>query len=295
MALGKLLSGLLLATLFEMVAAPSQAAGDAETQPLPSVVSLDYCADQYILALADRSQIKAVSKGAREKYSFYRARAAGVPYTESSIAEVIALQPEIAIQSYTVAARMPEMAERTGFELVKTRFGSAPEIVLQNVRTIGKAIGREAQSEAMAKTFEARLQALKLEAKSSLQIAYVTPSGFTSGVGTFVDGIIELAGFRSYAASKGYQGWLLLPLEDLIMDPPDMFVTSFFDTNMENQSNWSLSRHDRLLEMMDQTPTVHLPGSYLACNGLFLADAAEAIRAKASEFGILKKKDTADE
>ena len=295
MTLEKLLSGLLIATLFEAMISSSQAGEKGTIEELPSVVSLDYCADQYVLALADRSQIKAVSRGAREKYSFYRKRAEGLPYTDSTIPEVIALQPDIALQSYTVAARMPEMAERTGFKLLKTKFGSAPEIVLENVQTVGTALGRIEAADVMASEFTSRLEALKVSSRSSLKIAYVTPSGFTSGAGTFVDGIIELAGFQSYAISKNYKGWLLLPLEDLIMDTPDMFVTSFFDTNLRNQSNWSLSRHNRLLEMMEQIPTVHLPGSYLACNGLFLVDAAEAIREKAKKFGILKEEDEADD
>lgn len=282
------LSLLLSITLLVAALSPSQATNKAETTNLPSLVSLDYCADQYVLALADRTQIKALSKRANEPYSFYRERAKGLPTFYSTISEVISLQPEIAVQSHSAAARMAEMAKRANVKIVKTRFGSDPEIVLENVRRIGVDLKRVDAAEELIADFSSRLEALKNLEKSSLVIAYVTPSGFTSGVGTFVDGIINAAGFRSFAALKGYKGWLTLPLEDLILDPPDMFVTSFFDTSMINQSNWSLSRHDRLLSMMEKTPTVHLPGSYLACNGLFLVDAAEMIRRKATEYGLIK-------
>lgn len=285
----RIAASLLLLKILSATVLPSQATDKANAVRLPELVSLDYCADQYVLALADRQQIKAVSKGALEAYSFYRDRAVGLPVIDSTIPEVIALKPAIAVQSYSVAARMPEMTERTGIQLIKTKFGSSPEIVLENVRMVGSALGRRDAAEALIADFQQRLGKLQVAAKSSLKIAYVTPSGFTSGTNTFVDGVIEVAGFRSYAEAKGYRGWLLLPLEDIVMDPPDMFVTSFFDTNMQNQSNWSLSRHDRLIAMMEETPTVDLPGSYLACNGLFLLDAAEAIRGKALELGLLQE------
>ncbi len=58
------------------VACGAAAAGAA---PLPRVVSLDYCADQYVLALADREQILAVSPAAGAEYSYMAERAQGVP------------------------------------------------------------------------------------------------------------------------------------------------------------------------------------------------------------------------
>ena len=37
-------------------------------------------------------------------------------------------------------------------------------------------------------------------------------------------------------------------------------------------------RHNSLIKMMKNIPTVNIPSSYLSCNGLFIVDAAEHIR-----------------
>ena len=58
------------------------------------IVSLDYCADQFVLALADREQIAALSRGARRDDSYFRARAAGIRQTRGALEEVLALDPQ---------------------------------------------------------------------------------------------------------------------------------------------------------------------------------------------------------
>ena len=48
------------------------------------IVSLDYCADQYVLKLADEEQILAISPDAVKDFSYMREAAAGVPTVPGS-------------------------------------------------------------------------------------------------------------------------------------------------------------------------------------------------------------------
>ena len=57
------------------------------------IVSLDYCADQFVLALADRDQIAALSRGSQRDDSYFRARAHGIRQTRGTLEEVLALRP----------------------------------------------------------------------------------------------------------------------------------------------------------------------------------------------------------
>ncbi|VAV92072.1 Vitamin B12 ABC transporter, substrate-binding protein BtuF [hydrothermal vent metagenome] len=247
----------------------------------PKIVSLDYCADQYVLALADRDQIMALSMDADQGHSFYRDRAQGLPKFHSSMAEIVNLKPDLAVQSWRVTARLEKIINRVGTKLIIPRFGSDPKIVIGNVRRAGESFDQATRAKALIEDYRTRLEALYSIPKSPLKAAYITPSGFTAGTGTFVDEIIRLAGLSSYAAARHIVGWQALPLEDLIMDPPDVFIASFFDTNLDSQSEWSISRHGRLYKMMEDIPTIYLPGRYLSCNGLFLVDAAERIHEEA--------------
>lgn len=255
---------------------------------LPTVMSLDYCSDQYVLSLADRNQIIALSAAAEDIYSYHRERAKGLPKSRSSIAEVVAAGPDIAVQTYSAAARMGEITEKAGVQLLNTTYGRDADTMFTNLSMIAKAIGQNEKAATLIHEYKMRLEQILNNPGSNLTIAYVTPSGFTAGADTFVDDIIRLSGFKTYASTRNYHGWLELPLEDIIIDPPDIIITSFFDSNMDNQSRWSLSRHNYLLKMMEDKPTIHLPGALMACDGLFLIEAAEQIRAKAAELGIIK-------
>lgn len=255
---------------------------------LPTVMSLDYCADQYVLSLADRNQIIALSAAAEDLYSYHRERARGLPKSRSSIAEVVTAGPDIAVQTYSAAARMGEITEKAGVKLLSTTYGRDVDTMFTNVSLIANAIGQNEKAAALIQEYKVRLEQILNSPRSNLTIAYVTPSGFTAGADTFVDDIIGLSGFNTYASTRNYHGWLELPLEDMIIDPPDIIITSFFDSNMNSQSRWSLSRHNYLLKMMEDKPTIHLPGALMACDGLFLIEAAEQIRAKAAELGVIE-------
>ncbi len=258
-------------------------------ETLPSVVSLDYCADQYVLVMADRTQIKAVSKQATTVYSYYQSRAVGIPQIYSSIAEVIDVKPDIAVQSYNRAAHMPNITKRVGIDLVRTQYGTAPETALKNIQHIGNILNQSIVANRFIADYRERLKRLRALPTINMRVAYLTPGGFTSGQGTFVNDLIKLAGYISYADTKGYQGWLELPVEDLIMDPPDMFITSFFKANIQSHSHWSLARHDRLISMLDHIPTINLPSGYMACDGLFSLHAAERIRTETNENRVLNR------
>ncbi|MDG1995626.1 MAG: ABC transporter substrate-binding protein [Emcibacteraceae bacterium] len=278
-----------LVFLLGMVFGPSLSFSN-EIKNKPTIVSLDYCSDQFALSLADIEQIIAVSKSAEDIYSFYRNRAKGIPKTHSSIEEVIVLNPDVAVQTYSAAAHMGEMTKRTGITLVTTDFGSDPDTVYKNIMKVGKAIGQEERAGRFNKSYAMRLETLKNIPRNKLKIAYITPSGTTAGVGTSVDDIIILSGFESYAQAHNLNGWLSLPIENLIMDPPDLFITGFYEKGAVTQSSWSISRHDHLFKMMKEIPTINLPSSYMSCNGLFTVDAAERIRSDAIELGVISIK-----
>lgn len=256
---------------------------------LPNIVSLDYCADQFVLLLSNKEQITAVSKAADGVFSFYRERAKGLAKTNSTIEEVIMLKPDVAIQTYTSAAYMGDMTQRSNVALVDTWFGSDPQTVYKNITMVGDAINQGGRANEFNENYKKRLEVLRSKKTSKLRLAYVTPSGVTAGLDTSVDDIIKLSGFENYTAAIGHKGWVSLPLENLILDPPDAFITSFFERDAATQSRWSLSRHDFLFNMMDRIPTINLPSTHMSCNGLFHVDAAELIRKEALAANLLSQ------
>ncbi|MCF6216160.1 MAG: ABC transporter substrate-binding protein [Emcibacter sp.] len=273
------------------MALPSPAhASDIPEAKKPKIISLDYCADQYVLAVAEQGQIMALSMAADSAHSFFRGRAAGLPKFYSTVDELLYLKPDVVVQSWQAHAKMPELMQRRGIRLFETYFGSDPDVVIRNIRRAGQNFAQEKHAEALINTYKKRLAALRALPKLDLRAAYVTPSGYTAGSDTIMDDVIQLAGFQSYAAARKITGWQTLPMEDLLIDPPDIFIASFFDTNLKTQSVWSKARHGILARMLRDMPAIFLPGRYVSCNGLFMVDAAERLRAEAMEKGLIVQK-----
>ena len=73
----------------------------------PSVASLDFCADQYVLALADADRIVGVSPHAETEFSYLAEKAHGIPKIRPTAEEVLVLEPEAVVRLWGVAVMAP--------------------------------------------------------------------------------------------------------------------------------------------------------------------------------------------
>lgn len=242
----------------------------------PMAVSLDYCADQFILSLADRDQIMALTTEAIEEHSFYRNRAKGLPLFRPNSENVLHMAPDVVIRNWGGFNMLP-LLKRADIAVATAEYGSGSEILYQNMRHMGAALEQSERAEHMIRNHQKRLSALKKQTASGLRAAYIAPGGITAGKNTFVNDIIKLAGLVPISEELNLMGWQPLPLEALVQNPPDIIIGSFFNQKNIHVSNWSLSRHGRIREMLNIIPTIMVPGRYLSCNGIFSIDAAEYI------------------
>ena len=249
----------------------------------PMAVSLDYCADQFILSLADRDQIMALTTEAVESHSFYRDQAHGLPLFRATAEEVLQMAPDVVIRSWGGYSMLPLLA-RAGIPVASSTYGTRPKALYHNMRIIGKALSQDERAEEKIRDHQRRWAALEQKLTTSesrkLRAAYIAPGGVTAGKNTFVNDIIKLAGLASLSEEFGLVGWQTLPLEALVQHPPDIIIGSFFNQKNIHVSQWSLSRHDRVRKMLNTIPTIIVPGRYLSCNGIFSVDAAEYIQGK---------------
>lgn len=244
---------------------------------LPKAVSIDYCADQYLLALADPSQIIAVSNSATDQHSFYRKKAAELKGFAATAEQIIALNPELVIGTDGAYNVLPTL-NNYGINTVIPKYGHSPNTHFENLVMYGEVLNRSDQAQKIIENYRIRLKELKQKPHKNITVAYLTPSGFTAGTGTFIDDIIKLAGLDSFAEVNNLVNWQLLPLELMLVSPPDLIISSFFDQDDVHISHWSLTRHPEIRKMIENIPTIPVPGDVLSCSGLFSIEAAEYIR-----------------
>ncbi len=248
------------------------------------ILSLDYCADQYVLALADRDDILALSPAAMSEYAYLSAEAAGLPRMRPTGEQILLSHPSLVVRQWGGGYDAPAHLARFGVPVVEVADGGDFATMRHNLRAVGQALGAQSAAEAMIAAFDARLQAIeaqRLPPARQPRALYLTRGGATAGAGTFVDRLLRAAGVRNMAAQDGARGWRAIDLEAIALDPPDMIIAAFFDLKGAEVYYWSAGRHGFLEALMRRLPTVAVPSAQVACAGWFSLDAVQAIQATA--------------
>jgi iron complex transport system substrate-binding protein len=249
-------------------------AGAASAEPR-RVVSLDYCADQFVLALADRAQIVALSRGSQRDDSYYRTRARGIRQTRGTLEEVLALRPDLVVRNW--GGPWDAEAVYARFDVPVLQVGDAPnfEAARTDLLDAANTLGHRERGEAIARELDARLARLAAGApRERPAVMYLSGGGGVAGSGVLMDAVISAAGGRNIRTEAS---WTVLPLERLVQTPPALIALGFFDTGRDRMNSWSPSRHLAVRRALARARTVHLPTATISCEAWYAIDAAETI------------------
>ncbi|NQY97253.1 MAG: ABC transporter substrate-binding protein [Henriciella sp.] len=268
-----------LVALFGLVACDRPASvGSSPTERPMRIVSLDFCADQYVLKLADREQILALSPDAEKEFSFMRTEAEGVPAVRPLAEDVLILKPDLVVRSYGGGPNAGAMFERAGIPVLQVGWassvhgddvGSIPSVI----NGVAEGLGQSERGERLVQEFTTRLNQLNANAsrKSTL---YMTPAGVTTGGKTMMHEMLQAAGLNNFMDKPG---WHSLPLEYLAYERPELVAAAYYDTQTNHENVWSPSRHPIAKRELAETQRVDLEGAWLSCGGWFLLEAIEAL------------------
>lgn len=240
------------------------------------VVSLDYCADQFVLKLLPRSRILALSPDAHRDFSFMRDSVDGLPQVRPVAEDVLVLQPDLIIRSYGGGARAVSFFERAGVPVLQVPFANNLDDIREMVLTLADGLGVTEQGQQVVADMDRRLAALRSDA-SPRSTLYMTPNGATSGTGTLIHEMLLAANLENFERRPG---WHSIPLEQLAFEQPDMVAAAFFEEGSAHPAMWSATRHPVAQRQISERPTVMLQGAWTSCGGWFLLDAIEALAAR---------------
>lgn len=255
--------GLLTAAALFFVSLDSAAAA-------PRVVSLDPCADQYVLALSPRAAIAGLSFRAEAGDSYLRALAHGLPKRRATLETLIAVQPQVVVREWGGDPSLVRRLQSSGVRVVSLDDANDFAGVRANVRAAAAALGAPERGEALIADMNRKL----VEAgsrPSKRTVAYLTPGGATAGPGTLVDAMLTAAGLNNAQIRPGYG---VLSPERLAFAPPQALVLGFFDAFALGRSWWGPERSGVMKAAAKQQALASLPGAVLACPAWFTADGA---------------------
>jgi iron complex transport system substrate-binding protein len=246
------------------------------------IVSLDYCADQFVLRLADRDQIRAVSPDAMREFSYMREAARGLAQVRSSAEDVIALNPDLVVRSYGGGHGVAGFFDHAGIPLAQLGYASDFAGVRTSIAEMAAAFGHPERGAALIAEMDARLAAAAAKPGATTAL-YMTPAGFTSGEGTLVHHMIAAAGLTNFETQPG---WRPIPLERLAREQPDLIAAAFFGDKTVHPDGWSAARHPIARRQLTDRPAIMLEGAWTACGGWFLVEAVEAMAQTRRELDV---------
>ena len=226
--------------------------------PAPQrILSLHLCADQYLLALADRAQVVGLTRNARDPaMSREAARARDWPLSRSSAEEMLALAPDLVI---VTLGRTFLHRPRAVLQLPDAR--SYPEIVAQT-RVVAHAIGHPARGEALIRRMDAALARVPRDAGRGRTAAEYQRRGFLTGEGTLLDDLLRRVGLVNLARRLGRSALAQVPVEAIVAARPDFLLVEQGDTAVIDQGS-AMRAHPAL----GRIPRLVLPRASLTCGG----------------------------
>ena len=227
------------------------------------VVSLNVCTDQYVLALADRRQIAALTWLAGDPaLSAAAAQARGVPMIHPDAEQLLALHPDLVIGM--PARGSPALAAVPGGEGIATLDLTWPDSldeVFGQVRAVARALGHPERGEALVAAMGRELAGMPGPGRA-LVAAYVQRRGFLTGGGTLVDDVMRRVGLVNLATRLGKPALAHVSLEEIVAARPDVLIVETSSASARDEGS-AMLRHPALAAI----PRLTLPEAWTVCGG----------------------------
>lgn len=258
------------------------AAGAAGTNEAPvRVVSMNLCADELVLRLADRAQVLAVTFLASDpRGSTVASEAAGVAVTRGLTEEVVALRPDLVIAGAFTTRTTVGMLKRVGAPVLELGVPADLDGVRAQIRQVAEALGHPERGEAMVADLDARLASV-IPSTRPLRALVMRPNAFTVAPGGLGDALIRAAGLVNVAAEIGRDRFGQVPLEAAALADADLIVVDEGAPGLPSLAD-TLLHHPVFRALAGKGRTVSIPNRFWTCPGPQVAEVVARLGAAAN-------------
>ena len=257
--------------------------GQAGSHPV-SVVSINLCADQLVLLLADVEQIVSLSKLAHDKAGsrFYK-QAQAYPVNQAAVEQILPLQPDLVIagqfsDSYTI-----KLLKELGLRVEILPIADTINTMINNIKQVAGWVGQSARGDHIINDIQRRLAALQAPGVSRPTAAIYDPNGYTVGAESLRGQALLLAGWDNVASTAGITHYGSLPLETMVSLTPDAIIESPYSADTFSRAQ-QLNKHPALRHSGLQPHIIRVPSRLTICAGPWTLDVIENLQAERLQF-----------
>jgi iron complex transport system substrate-binding protein len=230
------------------------------------VASINLCADQHVLALADPAQVLTVSwLAADPNESLFADEARRHRLNYGSAEELLEFSPDVVIAGTYTSPFTRALLKRIGFSVVELEPESSIADIAVNVRLVAAALAQVTRGERAVAALEADVEALRARRpERALATVVVRAGGFTVGADSLAHELLTLAGLRNVAAEQGLDRWGSLSMEALLRSGPELIVLTAYRADEQSLAN-AVLEHPALARLAATQRAVTVPAALWAC------------------------------
>lgn len=248
------------AVLAVLTAAPAQAEAPQR------IVSINACADQYLLTLVPRQRVLALSPFSRDRgTSYFAERAHGIAQVNDDAESVLQLRPDLVLASRFNNALTLRLLRGQGLRVLTLDHPQSFAQARTQMIRVARALGVTARGVAMARRFDRALARAKDAARGGAPVTtvYYDRGGYALGAGSLSTAMLAHIGLEN--AAKGLAAITPVSIETVLAARPDLLVVP--EGAYRADRGAALLAHPALKQLYPPERRLEFPAASVVCPG----------------------------
>lgn len=265
----------LLILVLGIAASPVMAVGKPQR-----VVSLNLCADQLLLTLADREQIRSLSPLVRDRsISFLANQAADIPVNDGHGETILFSGADLVLAGRYDSHPKRELLQRQGLDVMVLDPWHSLEHGREQIRTLAQRFGHPERGERLIAELDDALARAKNTVKGSRSILTYYRQGWVPAADSLINELLRHMGFALHQERFGLHAGGIVRLESIVASPPDYaLMDDILGQTVDNGS--ALLVHPALAAAVPPERRLVIPGRLAICGGPATPAAIDALTAE---------------
>lgn len=239
------------------------------------IVSINLCADQLVLALADRKQIAGLTKNATDTtMSGEAAKARGIPLLSNSAEQILAIEPDLIVGMPASRSAALAALPRQNYPLLDLATANTLGEIYTSIHQTAAAVGHPERGTALIARMQGELAGLPKPGKGRVA-AYYQRRGYMTGTGTLIDELMTRVGLVNLAEKLGKPPLSQLSLEEMVAAEPDFLIVESATDVVTDQGSEML-HHPAIRDI----PRISVPQAWTVCGSPAYTQAARSMTAQ---------------
>jgi len=263
----------LLALLLALAVAPPHARAG---EPPQRIVSINACADQYLLTLVPRGRILALSPFARDPAtSYYAGRARSIAQVNDDAESVLQLRPDLVLASRFNNALTLRLLRGQGLRVLALAHPQSFAEARSQMIRVAHALGVTARGVVMARRFDEVLRRARNAADDGRPVTalYYDRGGYALGAGSLSTAMLAHIGLEN--AAEGLGAIAPVSIETVLAARPDLLVVP--ESVRQADRGAALLTHPALARLYPPDRRLKFPAVSVVCPGPSLIPGLDAL------------------